>query len=205
MATWDHAYSRAVKAAKIILPLIALTILSVLFLVARPSQKGDPIRYANDTVQTLAGEERMGRATYSSVTQDGVEVSMVASSLRPDPDVPKLTHATDLVAKLNMPDGLVYDISASTGQIDEIGKLATLQQNVEITTSLGYRMLTQVANITTDMTRLETLSPVHGDGPLGTLDAQKMVITTSPKTGNDSKVMFSGGVHLIYTPKKKVD
>ncbi|OSP54691.1 LPS export ABC transporter periplasmic protein LptC [Pseudoruegeria sp. SK021] len=201
MAKYDNTYSRAVNAVKVILPLMALAILATLFLVSEPTPQGEPIRVSDSTLQDLASEQQLGGATYHTVTDKGTKVRLTADMVRPDRDVVKLTRATNLAAQLVTPDGLVYDIRSDNGMIDETAMRTTMSDNVQIETSSGYTITTDAVSITTDLTFLETLSPVTADGPLGTLTANRMEATNSPETGTDARLVFTGGVHLIYRPQ----
>lgn len=181
--------------------MIALGILATLFMFARPAPKGEPLRFADQTVQDLANDQRLGGATYNAVTDDGVQVRVLAASVVPDSELNKVTLAVDLAARLTTPDGLIYDISSKSGRIDESSQRTTLSGEVLIETSSGYTITTDAAAISTDLTFLETLAPVVATGQLGTLTADRMEATNSPETGTNARLVFTGSVHLLYIPQ----
>lgn len=199
----DNTYSQLVTAAKVLLPLAAIGLLSTLFLLARTAPQGEPIRFAEDSVNDLASAQRLNAPVHASVTQDGTEVRIVAEAFSPDPERPSVTLGTDLAARLLTQDGLVYDITALTGELDEINALSTLSNDVQIVASNGYRVETNALQLRTDLTHLESLAPVHADGPLGELDAGRMEIFTDPDDDTQTRVVFTQGVRLLYIPQKR--
>lgn len=199
----DNTYSRLVTVAKIILPLAAVGLLSTLFVLARSTPQGEPLRFADESVNDLASAQRLGNPVHASVTRDGTKVRIAAESFTPDPELMKVTHGTDLVARLLTQDGLVYDITALNGLMDDINMISTLSDDVLILTSNGYEVKTDALQLRTDLTYLESLAPVHADGPLGKLDAGRMEIYTDPDDDSRTRVVFTKGVRLLYTPETR--
>ena len=62
MTMYDNSYSRFVALTKVILPIIALGILSTLFLFSRNIDPTQSIPYADVDVEGLAREQQIGRA-----------------------------------------------------------------------------------------------------------------------------------------------
>lgn len=193
-------YTRAVTVAKIVLPLIALGMLAALFVLARTAPQGEPLRFVDDTVQNLADRQRLGAPRHAAVTEEGAEVTVIADHMLPDPTQPHVTHGIDLTARMLTQEGFTYDIVSDTGRIDEVAMESTLSGNVVIVTSDGYRMTTDEMLMRTDFTYLETHAPVHADGPLGTLDAGKMQVYSDPDDDTRTRMVFTGGVRLLYLP-----
>ena len=200
MAGRDNAYSRIVAVTKIVLPLVALGLFSTLFLFARQTPQGEPIRFAEESVQDLARDQRLGNASYKAVTNEGTQVQVDALEFRPDPDQPKLVYGSDLEARLITPDGLTYTITAPSGEIDENAGLTVLSDQVEMQVSNGYVMESESVSIKTDLSFLKTLAPVTAEGPLGRIEAAYMEISTMPDTGLETRIVFGGGVRLLYNP-----
>lgn len=200
MGGFDNTYSCAVAVAKIVLPLIALGILSSLFLISRPAQQGEPIASADMDVQDLAREQRLGAPTYRGVTNEGTQVALSADELRPDPQRPELVHGSILGADILTASGFGYTVRAESGTIDRERNLTTLDDGVRIETSNGYVITTNVATIQTDSSQLDTPGPVEASGPLGQLRAGSLRMTGDVETGENVVVVFKDGVQLLYTP-----
>ena len=197
---YDNSHSLIVAWAKIALPLAALTLLSTLFLF---SDKVDPQLaqfYAKVDVAELAREQRMTSPTYAGMTEDGAALTVRASAARPDPNGGSGASAEGLVAKVETREGLVTDLTASTGLLDPGGAGIQLSDGVSVQTSTGYRMATPVVQIATDRSRLEAPQAVMADGPFGSINADSMLMTTNAAGSQD--LIFNGHVKLIYQPQE---
>lgn len=200
MARAGGGYTRAVTIAKVVLPLLALGILAGLIVLARKSPEGEPLRYVTRDVKDLADQQRLGEPRHEAVTREGAELTITAAELVPDPTQPRVTHGTDLTARMVTQEGFVYDLDAETGVINETTMKSLLKGNVVVTSSDGYTMTTDEMMMRTDMTYMESRAPVHGDGPLGTLDAGKMQVFSDPDDETRTRMVFTGGVRLLYIP-----
>jgi len=200
VARFDNGYSRLVAIVKVALPLVALLILSSLFLLSRSDQPGEPLPYSDAEVGELAREQRLGSPVYSGITDNGSALHLTAEKLTPDATQTGLYHGTDLAARVDMPDGLEYHLTGPTGTLDDTNGRATLTGGLKITTSDGYTVTSPSGWIDTDLTDMELAGPVHADGPLGTLDANGLTVTDQ-KGGGAMVAVFHGGVKLIYTPQ----
>lgn len=200
MARFDNGYSRAVAVTKVILPLIALGILSTLFLLSRPAPQGEPLAHSDLAVLDLAREQRLGAPSYRGVTETGTQIALQATELRPDPEDSELITGRDLQAAIETAGGFGYVVRAREGLINERERLTTLRSDVQITTSNGYEIRTDVAEIASNMTALSTPGFVEATGPIGVLTAGRMDMTGDPETGRGGVVVFKDGVRLVYDP-----
>ena len=201
MTRFDNAYSRVVAAAKIVLPLVALGLISTLFLFSGKSQEGEPLPFPIPKVLDLAREQRLGAPTYSGVTSEGTRVTLAAEKLYPDPENPDIVHGEDMAARLISPDGVIYDITAQTGFVDQDKRETSFSVAVNIVTSHGYDLVTDHAVMATDLSRVKSPGPVTVIGPLGWLQAGRMVYRGDPESGSEAVVDFTDGVRLLYKPR----
>ncbi|OYX41209.1 MAG: hypothetical protein B7Z02_16495 [Rhodobacterales bacterium 32-67-9] len=202
MAAYDNVHSRVVFWLKIVLPLLALAILSTLFLFSRRIDTDQALPYAEVDVEDLARDQRLTAPEYSSVTIDGAALSVRARTARPGTDTGAAT-ADALVASYEAPDGLRIDLGAAEGRIEEAAGRMTLTGNVEIVTSTGYRMTTPGLDSALDRTELHSDGAVRAEAPYGTIDAGEMVIRHEDAGIPGYVLVFNKGVKLIYEPAKK--
>ncbi len=200
MPRFDNAYSRAIAIVKVVLPLVALGILSTLFLLSR-GQLGEPLPWSDAELGELAREERLGNPTYAALTEDGSELRLKAARLVPDPGEDGVAHGETLSARLLRPDGITLDLSAPEGMLDRNRHVAELTGGVQLGSSNGYVATMPGARLRTNLTHLESLGPVAAEGPVGTLSAGKLTVTSEPGGRKGTVALFSGGVHLIYRPQ----
>ena len=102
--------------------------------------------------------------------------------------------------KLLFADEPTGNLDADTGVLNETTMESLLQGNVVVTSSDGYTMTTDAMMMRTDMTYMESRAPVHADGPLGTLDAGRMQVYSDPEDETRTRMVFTGGVRLLYIP-----
>ena len=197
MAHAGDGYSRLVAWMKILLPLLALAILSTLFLVSRTIDPTQSIPYADVDVEGLARDQRIGAPAYSGVTADGAAISIEAKSARPE-DSGKRMIAVDPSARIDLPGGRSFTLSAGNGTIDQTAGLASLDGGTVIASSDGYRIETGALTARLDRTRVESAGPVAGTAPFGSLDAGSLVLKQTPD--GSYVLLFEGGVKLIYRP-----
>lgn len=201
MTVYDNTYSRFIAWAKVVLPLVALAILSTLFLFSRSIDPTQAIPYSQVDVEELAREQRIGEPNFAGVTQDGAAVSIVAKAARPDPQDSKQVTGTDLSATIDMPVGTRVQIAAPQGVIDAANQVAALSGGITLTTSTGYSVATQGLTTALDRTSVISDGAVTAEGPLGTLDAGQVVLTQHNGDDPAYVLVFKDGVKLVYDPK----
>lgn len=202
MSPSDNSYSRFIALAKVGLPLIALALLSTLFLFSRNNDPTQSAPYARVDVEELVRDQRVSAPNYTSVTSDGTAIAVSAASARPDPANPNRAAAFDVTARLDFPDGNAADITAKAGAVDTKAGQAHLSGGVTIDTTTGYHVTTQALITALDHTEVETESDVHAQGPLGDLQAGRMVLTPDPAAPGQYVVVFKDGVKLVYDPQR---
>jgi lipopolysaccharide export system protein LptC len=198
MAAASDSYSRLVAWLKIILPMIALAILSTMFLVSRTIDPSQTIPYADVDVEGLAREERIGAPSYAGMTRDGAAVSFRSESARPEQGQDGRVTAVKPVARIELPSGRSFALAADTGYVDRVTQIAALDGTVELETSDGYRMTTSRAEMRLDATAMQTDGEVHGTGPVGEFTAGRAMLLREPS--GSYVLRFENGVNLVYRP-----
>lgn len=192
----DNRYSHFVKTAKIACPLLALALLSTLFLFSRGTQPADSIPFADIDVKQIAQEERLSAPRFSGVTADGSSITVQASAALPSPS--GQLSILDVTADLATSSGANYRIEAEKAAYDGEKNDLSLSEGVRFSTSNGYEIETQ--SLRTDLNNITVIAPgpVTGTGPLGQINAGQMELR---KTEQTQVLVFKDGVKMIYTPK----
>ncbi len=201
MIAYDNNYSRFVAYTKVILPIIALGILSTLFLFSRNIDPTQSIPFADIDVEQLAREQRIGAPNYAGVTEDGSAISITATTARPLEGNAQVIAATDVTTIIEDATGGRIDISASSGRIDSAQQQVTLDGGVQILTSTGFIINTSGLTAALDVTAIASDGHITATGPLGSLTAGQMVLEKQNNTDDTHLLVFKGGVKLIYDPK----
>lgn len=196
------AYSRFVAWVKIILPLIALGLLSTMFLFSRDVDPSRSIPYAKVDVESRARDPQLTAPYFAGVTDSGAEVSLTAKSARPgvQSEAPGAVIATieKAIARVQTADGRTVTAVADRGEITRDDR-AVLLGGVTIETSDGYLMQTDRMTAHFDSTLIEAPQRVTASGPLGRIESGSLRITAQPG-GTAPLVVFNDGVRLIYHP-----
>jgi len=202
MARADNTYSRVISWLKILLPLLALALLSTLFLVARTVDPAQDLPFAEVDVEGLAREQRIGKPYYSSVTASGAAISVSAASALPDPTNPERISGTDVVAGIDLTNGNRIDMTATTMLLDTSTRLVKLSGGVAVDTSNAYHLVTQMVEISLDGTLISSSTPSTMTAPIGAISADSFRLTDKNSGDRPYVLVFKGHVKLIYDPNE---
>jgi len=194
----DNAYSRLVGAAKVMLPLAGLALLSTMFLLARQIDPEAALPYAEVDVAALLREPRLTAPSFSGVTREGTEVLFSAATAIPGPagqggraSLPRL--------ELLAPDGGRTVVTAAEGRLDPSAQLLELTGEVRIEAAGSYLVESAQMLAALDRSRVESPGPVVAQGPQGRVEAGSFTLS---RNGPDAAevLVFKSGVKLLYQP-----
>ncbi|MCT4611712.1 MAG: hypothetical protein N4A70_21165 [Pelagimonas sp.] len=191
----DRIYTKAVAWLKVLLPLLALVLLSTMFLLARDSKPSLDLTFLDVFDQNNNVQERLNAPIYSGVTSNGDELTMVAREAQPQGE--GLTKAFEVRANLIFDSGENIVLTSPTALLREEEDSVLLDGGVRFDSSTGYILDTQTMTASTERTEAESHGPVHGFGPKGTLDAGKMEISPVGPD-EDVQIIFTEGVRMVY-------
>jgi len=193
-----NTYSRVVAWVKVILPLLALALLSTLFLFSRTPDPNRAIPFAEVDVEELAREQSLGNPRFASTMSDGREVIFTAHRVVPRLTNPNVLDATTIEARIDLNADSVLLIVAGNGLFDLRGEAADLSGAVQMTTSTGFRLNTDTLHFDMGASSADAPGEVEITGPGLTLTAGSMRISTVD--GSDV-VHFNDGVRVLYDPE----
>jgi lipopolysaccharide export system protein LptC len=203
MSRFSDNRTRVVTWLKVLLPLVALGLLSTLFLIARTTDPDLAIRYSDVDVTELSKEQQVTGPAFSGITRDGASIRVTAGTLRPREGDPERIDAATVAGRIDLRAGASAEMTAPAGEIDTDAGRARFLGGVTILSSDGYRFETETLSAALGDTDIVADSAVHATGPLGTLDAGSMRITQDASGGY--VVVFNDGVRLVYDPKRTED
>ena len=191
-------HSRLVRLATLVLPVLALMLLSTLFLVARKVNPDHAIPFATVDVSERARDRQLTMPRFTGVSQGKTAFDLSARKAKPDADDPRKMSAEALRLVLSDDKGGQSTVVSDTGDIDTAARQIVLTGDVRVETSTGYALRTD--QLEGSLGRLSVVSPgeVTGDGPLGTLRAGSLRLEEDD-AGN-ARLLFTNGVDLLYTP-----
>lgn len=198
MAAALSGYSRLIFWLKIVLPILALIILSTLFLFARRIDFEGALPYAEVDINALANDPRLTAPAYSTVTEDGTAIRVVADSARPGATPNDPATAENVLAVYDLKDGGKVTVSARAATMDPAAQRLRLEGDVTVLTTDGYDLRARTMEGPLDRTDITADGDVHGKAPLGTISSEKVRI--SGPVG-EQLLVFKGAVRLIYRPE----
>ncbi|SEN13106.1 lipopolysaccharide export system protein LptC [Pseudorhodobacter antarcticus] len=200
MTQHDTFHSTAVAWLKVALPLLALAILSTLFLMSRTVDPNDAIPFAEVDVEDRIREPRLTQPNWAGVTDDGAALTITADQARPQQGDATGASATALIVTLEAPDGSSTKMVATNGMFDIPQNTFNATGGVTITTSSGYEITTEAMTAALDRTSVISNTPIAGTSPSGPFSAGQMTITQNPDGSGQYLLVFKEGVRLLYTP-----
>jgi lipopolysaccharide export system protein LptC len=195
-------WSRLVALLKVLLPLTALAILSMLFLISNRINPDDALPYAEVDVEARLKEPRMTAPTYAGTTSDGAALEVTAAEARPAAEGTTGAKATGVQARLTTPDGKKTGLQAETAQMTLNGSEITFSGDVRLTHSSGYRVTSDEMTASLGETDVQARSAVTAEGPGGRITAQSMRLMPAGGGSEGYLLVFNGAVKLVYQPAK---
>ena len=201
MVLTDASRSRVIAGLKVVLPLAALLILSMLFIMSSPVDPTRAIPYVGIDIEELSRAPQARRASYAGMTDDGAALKVRAATLRSDPEALNMLVATDLSVVLEPQDAGRTEVHARFGQLDRAAGMLFLEGNVHLRDASGYQANTDQLTAALDRSWMASRTPVTATGPAGRLRAGGMVLSR-PLPEEGYVLVFTDGVELLYTPEE---
>ena len=207
MAIHD-SYSRVIAWLKILLPLLALGILSTVFLVARVIDPAQDLSHANSDIAKLAEQQMIRKPSYFGVTGDGVAIRLDAESALLgqeglDPSSPRQIRGQEVRAEIDIPDGDRIDIYAGDMSLDLPENLAWFGGGVRIESSGGYVLRSEAMRLALDAARISSDRPITFSAPIGHISAGSFQMEEMGEDTFHYFLVFKGGVRLLYDPERR--
>lgn len=197
-APTNPLHSRIVRLATLILPVLALILLSTLFLLARRVNPEDAIPFATVDVSERARDQQLTMSRFTGMSAGATAFDLSARLARPDPAIPQRMQAEALRLVLDGADGTRATVISDRADVDTGARSIILTGDVRIETSTGYTLRTERLEGSLGQLSVVSPGPVTGAGPLGDLRAGGLSLTEDG-TGA-TRLLFTNGVDLLYTP-----
>lgn len=193
-------YSRMVAWLKVSLPLVALGILSTLFLISRVVDPPSTIPFADSEVQARLSSQQVTGPYYSSMSADGDQIDFVADTVVNSTEHAGTNIAENVDVVVNFASGVTATLKANRAETNMPEDRSRLSGDVKVVTSHGYEL--ESALLLVRMSTPDVLSPgaVEGHTPVGPIEAGAMHYFV-PDDADGAQLIFTNGVKLIYNPQ----
>lgn len=198
----DNPHSRMVAWLKLALPMMALGLLSTLFLFSRSVDPEDAIPYADVDVEDRLAQPRMVGAGYAGTTASGAAITLTAEQARPGQE--DIVNASNISAMVKFPKGGAITITAAKAELRSQNESALLTGDVIVSDETGYRAQTEKLSLSTTGILAQSDGQIHATGPLGSLRANSMIISAQKDRPENFEMVFTGQVTVLYQPPKEL-
>lgn len=194
----SNLYSRAVVWAKVTFPLLALILLSSLFLLSGAPDPDAALPYAQVDVDQITREQRVTEPRFAGVLGEGRELVLEALSVAADAGQTEQVRARDVDGRIDLSTTERLFLEANFGEFDMSRQRATLSDGVVVWSNLGYRMESAELQMALDRVDLRAPGSVHITGPGLDLTADTMELA-GPEGA--TILRFNGAVRVLYEPQ----
>lgn len=197
-------YSRTIALLKVALPLLALALLSTLFLISRAVTPTATIPFADSEVQERLTNQQVTGPFFSGTSSRGDQIAFIAERLSSPDGTVGSNMAEEVIVQVDMANGQQIMVEADHAEVDMINDISNLIGDVEAITTDGYRVTSDKLQFRLSRLDVTSPGPVSASTPLGDLQAGSMRLFV-PDDQTDAQLLFTGGVKLLYLPQERED
>ncbi|PKQ07799.1 MAG: LPS export ABC transporter periplasmic protein LptC [Alphaproteobacteria bacterium HGW-Alphaproteobacteria-11] len=195
-------YSYFVTSMKVVLPLGAALLLAVVLYYSGVFSRDDRLDVAFREIETRPDDLRMVSPRIDGVTGDGRPYSISADNATQDAARPNFVVLENINAEMKVNEAAGEEaewisLAATDGLLDSESQTLELMQSIDIETAQGYVIHGNRAVVDFDAGTVTSDSEVTGEGPLGTLRADRMTADHSGRV-----MRFEGKVKLLIHPDR---
>lgn len=187
--------TRIVRTLRVILPLAALTLLSVLFLLARKPDPEGAIPYAQARFEDLSRAQGIGTPEFTTVTDEGATVTLRATRATPGQGEQEAA-ARDLTLDWRSRDGLLMVVTAPDARLKD--DRVTLDGGARMALSTGWELTAPQLQADIQSGVVSAAQTVSVTAPFGELQAGTMRL--GPDDRGSTVLELNENVRLIYRP-----
>lgn len=175
--------SRIVAILKVGLPLVALAMLSGLFLIQTDDRVGGgALTFSTGDLAALGSGLSVTNPILTGTTASDDRFRFTADKVIPDAAPPTHASMTNLAGQIALQGGVDLDLSAPAGDLDIQGQQMALTGAVHVETSDGYRMQADGMQIDLGKGVLQSDAANRTDGPQGWIAAGSLLVEPAGAT-----------------------
>lgn len=197
------AYSRFIGYVKIALPLLAIALLSTVFLVQSEDTIEGGITFSKNDRDTIRDGLTVYNPKFSGVNLRGDRYFLEALKATPDSAEPDEVMLEGVDGRTDYVSGLSIYLTSERGMARLPQQRLNLEGGVTIKTSEGYEGKTEAGVLGLDNGSFVSKGPVTLSGPPGQIEAGSLRIESlkHPDAAQENQVFwFENGVKLTYLP-----
>lgn len=188
-------YSRFVRIMKVMLPIVALSLVSMVILYSANGRDGETIRITATEMNEITTDRALVAPKLIGTDGRGQPFTVTAKGASVEPGKARLMTIDEVKADITMQDRSWLQVGAVEGVLDVEGKTLDLNKAINIYSDRGYECHTERARYDFGSGTLRGDQPIKCQGPLGVIAAKRFEGMKDPGI-----LTFSGGVSTNYFP-----
>lgn len=188
-------YSRFVRIMKVMLPLIAFSLIVLVIVYSTVGKDNGVIKITPQQVSDLENDRQLVAPKLTGTDGRGQPFTVTAKAATQAPGKARKMDIEDVVADVTMQDKSWVQVSAPLGELDVEGKTLDLSKTINIFSDKGYECHTDSARYDFGAGLLKGDKPINCQGPLGLIQAKRFEGLREPGV-----MRFLGGVSTTYFP-----
>ena len=188
-------YSRFVRIMKVMLPLIALSLIVLVIVYSTMRRDSGNVAITATILDDLSNDRQVVNPKLSGTDGRGQPFTVTSKSATPAPGKSRSMMFDSVVADVTMQDKSWIQIDARKGLLDGEAKTLDLSGTINIFTDKGYECHTDSARYDFGLGLLKGTKPINCQGPLGLITGQRFEGLRDPGI-----LRFTGGVSTTYIP-----
>ena len=196
--SFDDGYSALVAWLKTLLPIVALGLLSTIFLFSGKVDVTQSLPYTEHNIAEIVREQRITRPYFTGIASNGTEIALSAAYASPQIENAHILEITDLSVVLRSTSDRMVQVTAGRGALDSATQTAQISTNVHIAALPDFWVTTQALDMNLNQGVVSAKGGFQGVTPLGAITAGEMHLQM---TADDQQIVFLNDVRLVYSPK----
>jgi len=196
--TFDDGYSALVAWLKTLLPIVALGLLSTIFLFSGKVDVTQSLPYAEHNIAEIIREQRITQPYFTGIASNGTEIALSAAYASPQVQNAHILEITDLSVVLRSTSDRMVQVTAGQGALDSTRQTAQISTDVHIAALPDFWVTTEALDMNFNQGFISAKGGFQGVTALGAITAGEMHLQM---TADDQQIVFLNDVRLVYSPK----
>lgn len=196
--TFDDGYSALVAWLKTLLPIVALGLLSTIFLFSGKVDVTQSLPYAEHNIAEIIREQRITQPYFTGIASNGTEIALSAAYASPQVEDAHILEITDLSVVLRSTSDRMVQVTAGQGALDSARQTAQISTDVHIAALPDFWVTTEALDMNFNQGFISAKGGFQGVTALGAITAGEMHLQM---TADDQQIVFLNDVRLVYSPK----
>jgi len=191
-------YTRFIQLVKVIMPLVAIALLSTVFLFTKNKTLEGGFEFAKADFLALESGMQVTKPRISGSNKQGDTFYFSASVLVPDAPKPEKLTAQNLSGEIRFLDGVTLDLSARAAEMNITDHTIQLSGEALVVFSNGLRATTDHVFADLDNGSLTTDGDVRAVGEMGVIEAGNLRIETIRMEDSEKRMIwFENNVKVV--------